>query len=171
MRVLLTHTSTDDHAARIASKLAETLRGDGLDVTLAPVADAPALLTPFKGVMLIAAVHDNRHSENARAFVLAQSGYLNGHPSAFVSVCLDDAGNRIHNHADAQRVLQEFLKDCEWRPTSSITVEGPERSASGRWFTRLTDKLLSQPSNRRGPDGIDWTALHYFCHAFAEKLR
>jgi menaquinone-dependent protoporphyrinogen oxidase len=124
-RVLLAYASTHEQTAKIAERVAQTLRAEGLEVDMCDVAHTggadPAGLD---AVIVGASLHLGRHQREVVDWVKVNGATLADPPSAFLSVSLTAAEDTEEAHEATQRCIDDFLKETGWTPQSSVTIAG-----------------------------------------------
>lgn len=96
-------------------------------------------------------------------------------PSAFFSVSGSAAGPSERDHANARRVLDEFLTKTGWRPRSVATIAGAMSFTKYGVFTRMILRMISRraggPTNTsRDHEMTDWDQVARFAGEFAASL-
>ncbi len=122
-RSLILYATTEGQTARIAERMAQTLRGKGHAVDAFPADTAPANLDVYDGVIIGASIHYGRHPGYLRALVRKHREALTARPSAFFSVSLS-AGGPGARPASAKRYLDKFLRQTGWRPRQTASIAG-----------------------------------------------
>jgi menaquinone-dependent protoporphyrinogen oxidase len=174
---LVVYASTHGHTARIAGRIAETLRAEDLEVDLR---DARAGETPGPagrdGVVVAASVHGGRHQREIVDWVAANRAELAERPSAFVSVSLTAAEDTEEARTATRRCIDELLGETGWTPSRTWAVAGALQYREYDVFTRVLIRLMM----RRGGhptdtshdyDYTDWDAVGRFAHEFATLVR
>lgn len=174
--VLLLYASTHGHTVKIADRIAETLRAEGVEVDQRPVVDAGETHPrEYDGAIIAGSVHAGHHQREIVDWVKHHRLALNGLPGAFVSVSLTAAEDSDEARAPTQDCIDDFLDDTGWTPTLSIPVAGALQYREYDVFTRLLMRMMM----RRGGhptdishdyDYTDWDAVARFGREFADLV-
>lgn len=166
-RVLLLYATIEGHTARVAARIAETLRERGHTVDLHRfVPDRPLPdLAPYRAVLVGASVHYGRHPRRLLLALREHRDALAGLQGAFFSVCLS---GKAHYR-------EQFLRQCGWRPQHSATFTGALQYSKYRLFKRLLVTAFAwmgghDTDSSRDYDYTDWQAVHGFAGGFAETI-
>jgi menaquinone-dependent protoporphyrinogen oxidase len=163
--VLVVYASTHGHTAKIAARLAEGMRGEGLEVDLREVADAAdAAPGRYDLVVVAASLHKEHHQKEIVAWVAKRHDALAGQPSAFVSVSLSAADDSAESQAAAQRCIDDFCAEAGWRPARTERVAGAlqyrEYDVFTRGLMRLLMKRMGHPTDAcHDYDYTDWDGV------------
>ena len=162
---------------KIAERMKEVLTAAGHAV---PIACANTVLqdfslSSFDGVIIGGSVIAGRHQRYLERFVRAHRDELNRMPSAFFSVSGSAAGSTERDHANARRVLDEFLAKTGWHPRTVATIAGSMAFTKYGVFTRMILKMISRraggPSDTsRNHEMTDWNQVAQFATKFAASL-
>lgn len=176
-RSLILYATTEGQTARIAARMARTLRGKGHAVDAFPADTAPANLDPaaYDGVIIGASIHYGRHPGYLRALVRNHRGALAARPNAFFSVSLS-AGGPGARPESAKRYLETFLRQTGWRPPQAATIAGAlQYSKYGRFKTLLMRMIVGFAGGDTDPsqdyEYTDWSAVDRFAESFAQQLK
>lgn len=175
--VLLVYESTHGHTAKIAARIAEVLRAEGLEVDLRAVEDAEGADPAHSdGVLVGASLHQGRHQSKVAEWVRHHHLAFEDRPSVFLSVSLTAAEDTDEAREATQRCIDDFLDDTGWTPGLSVPVAGALQYREYDVFTRVLIRLMM----RRGGhptdtshdyDYTDWDAVERLAREFAERLR
>ncbi len=174
-RSLILYATTEGQTARIAQRMAHTLRGKGCVVDAFPADAAPAGLDVYDGVIIGASIHYGRHPGYLRALVRNHRGVLAARPSAFFSVSLS-AGGPGARPKSAKRYLDKFLHQTGWRPRQTATIGGAlQYSKYGRLKTLLMRMIVGfaggDTDASQDYEYTDWEAVERFAESFAQLMR
>ena len=125
LRLLVAYTTYDGHTAKIAERIAATLRSADCAVEMCDLARSRPgrSLEDYDGVIAGGPLHGGDHPPQLRTFASENRVTLNTKPSAFFSVSLSAAGNE-EQQGDATRCLNEFLEETGWKPSRATIVAG-----------------------------------------------
>ena len=168
---LLVYASTHGHTAKIAARLADAMRADGVAVDLCDVHDA----TEPGGhdlVVVAASLHREHHQKEIVEWVRARRDVLAGRASAFISVSLSAAEDTEESNAATQRCIDAFCEETGWTPTRSDRVAGclqyREYDFVTRQAMRLLMKKMGHPSDASHDyDYTDWDGVDRLGHELA----
>ena len=176
-RALILYATTEGQTARIAERIAQTLRKRGNAAETRPAREAPASLEAAKydGVIIGASIHYGRHPAYLRSLVRSHRAELEARPSAFFSVSLSGGGPGAKPEA-ARRYLEVFLRQTGWHPQQTATFAGALPFSRYGAFKRLLMLLFvglggGDTDTSRDYEYTDWDAVERFAEAFAQRLR
>ena len=174
--VLVVFATTHGHTRKVAEHLANALSESGVGAHLA---DAGRHHVPepgsFGGVAVLASLHGGKHQKDASAWVSRHAGVLNERPSAFLSVSLTAADDTDEARERTGRVIEEFLAQTHWRPSSTLAVAGAlqyrEYDLPTRVLMRLIARAHHQPTDP-SQDIVytDWDAVARAGHGLAAQV-
>ena len=162
---LVVYASTHGHTAKIAARLAQSMRSRGLDVDLREVAGAAAAdPAAYDLVVVAASLHAEHHQKEIVDWVGARRAALEQRPSAFLSVSLSAAEDSDEARAATQHCIDEFCSQTGWTPARSERIAGclqyREYNFATRQVIRLMMKRMGHPTDTsRDYDYTDWNAL------------
>jgi menaquinone-dependent protoporphyrinogen oxidase len=172
---LVLYASTHGHTAKVAARIADGLRAEGVEnVDVRDAATDAATLDPRKYDAVIAggSLHASHHQEELVGWVKSHRAALADRPSAFFSVSLTAADDTDEAREATQRCIDDFLAETEWTPARSVAVAGALQYREYNVFTRTLMRLMM----RRGGhptdtshdyDYTDWEAVERFGRDFA----
>lgn len=176
-RIAVLYDTTEGQTAKIADKMAATVKNAGHNVTVAEVQNFPNdfQLDTFDGVVLGASIHVGKLSPAVVEFVKQSRILLETVPSAFFSVSLSAAGKTERQQQDAQRCLAEFLKETAWTPQMTTTVAGALLYRDYGFFKRLMMKWIAKreggdTDTSRNYEYTDWTKVDEFVQEFLRNF-
>jgi len=162
---LVVYASTHGHTAKIATRLADAMRAQGLAVELTHI-DHAGHLTPahYDLVVVAASVHKAGHQKAVSAWVGEHRDGLAIVPSVFISVSLSAAEDTDAARATTQHLVDEFRAQTGWSPTRTECVAGSLQYREYDPFTRQLMRLLmhhmGHPTDAsRDYDYTDWDAV------------
>lgn len=143
LNLLIAYTSYDGHTAKIAERIASTLRRRSCAVELCDLARTQPKrpLRDYDGAIAGGPLHGGKHPPQLAKFVSQNRQALNELPSAFFSVSLSAAGNE-EQQRDADRCLNEFLSESGWQPTSKSIAAGALLYRKYGFFKRWMMKMI-----------------------------
>jgi menaquinone-dependent protoporphyrinogen oxidase len=157
--------SEHGHTRRIATRLADAMRAEGLALDVREVADADHVdPTRYDLVVVAASVHKVRHQKAIAAWVEARRDALAAMPSAFISVSLSAAEDSDTARAATQQCIDDFCADTGWTPTRTQPIAGclqyREYDPFTRQLMRLLMRRMGHPTDASHDyDYTDWDAV------------
>ena len=174
---LILYATTEGQTARIAERIARTLRNRGHAAETCQAKEAPAGLEAAKydGVIVGASIHYGRHPAYLRSLVRSHRAALEARPSAFFSVSLSGGGPGAKPEA-ARRYLEVFLRQTGWHPRQTATFAGALPFSKYGAFKRMLMVVFvglggGDTDASRDYEYTDWDAVERFAETFAQQLR
>ena len=176
-RILLLYATTEGQTARIAERIANTLRDRGNSVEVLPADTARAQPDPaaYDAVIVGASIHYGHHPAYLRALIRRHRDVLAARPSAFFSVSLSAGGPRPKPKA-AQRYLDKFVRQTGWQPQLTASFAGALKySLYGPIKRRVMIVFVGlgggETDTTRDHEYTDWDAVERFADAYAQRLK
>ena len=165
-RILVVYQTSEGQTAKIAERIAETLRERGNDVDVRDVEHAP---TPdgYDGVVVGDSIHAVKHSRPLTRYVGANVDALNAKPSALFQVCLASANPDEEHTAAAHELVVDLTERTGLDPDAVGMFAGALVYTQYGWFKRRVMRAISR---REGGDTdmthdydyTDWSAVEQF---------
>jgi menaquinone-dependent protoporphyrinogen oxidase len=174
---LLVYASTHGHTAKIAARLADTLRAEGLEVDLRDVTSAgDAWPTRYDVVVVGASLHKERHQKEIVSWVIERREALAQPPSVFFSVSLSAAEDTEQSRAATQGCIDAFIAQTGWLPTRAEPIAGCLQYREYDVFTRQLMRLLMRSKGHptdvsHDHDYTDWDAVDGLAHEIGRLAR
>jgi menaquinone-dependent protoporphyrinogen oxidase len=172
--ILILYGTTDGHTRKIAQVLAENLRARRCSVDIMDAACRLWRFSPesYDGVIVAASVHIGDYQRAVGRWVRMYAPWLNGIPTAFLSVCLAVLERRIEARQEILRIMERFLTRCGWRPSMTRMVAGAVLYTRYGWLKRLMMKRIvakagGDTDTTRDFEYTDWNDLRTFARDFA----
>jgi menaquinone-dependent protoporphyrinogen oxidase len=165
---LVVYASTHGHTAKIAARIADSMRAEGLEADLRDVARAvDAEPGRYDVVVVGASLHQEHHQKAIVDWVRAWRESLQQQPSAFFSVSLTAAEDSDESRAATQRCIDEFCEKTGWTPARSEPIAGclqyREYDVFTRQLMRLLMKRMGHPTDASHDyDYTDWDSVDRF---------
>jgi menaquinone-dependent protoporphyrinogen oxidase len=162
---LVVYASTHGHTARIATRIAESMRAEGLEVDLHDVLGAgDADPCRYDVVVVGASLHREHHQKAIVDWVGVRREALGRQPSVFFSVSLSAAEDSDESRAATQRCIDEFCTQTGWTPARTEAIAGclqyREYDVFTRQLMRLLMKRMGHPTDASHDyDYTDWDAV------------
>jgi menaquinone-dependent protoporphyrinogen oxidase len=162
---LVVYDSTHGHTAKIAARLADAMRGEGLAVDLRSVADAAGAEPGRYDVVAVGgSLHREGHQKALVGWVTEHRDALADVPSLFFSVSLTAADDSAESRATAQGCIDDFCVKTGWKPARTEPIAGAlqyrEYDVFTRQLMRLLMKHMGHPTDTSHDyDYTDWDAV------------
>jgi menaquinone-dependent protoporphyrinogen oxidase len=176
---LVLYASTHGHTAKIAERVAQTVRSAGAVAHVSDVHAASDLdLSDYDAVIVGASVHGGRHQREVCGWIKRHTSELRAMPSAFFSVCLTAADDTNESRAASRKYIDELVEETGWAPDEIVTFAGALQYREYDFATRLVMRLLMKHGHHetdtsRDYDYTDWDAVDSFgygCVAMVERV-
>jgi menaquinone-dependent protoporphyrinogen oxidase len=175
-RVLVLYATTEGQTARIAERVAATLRDRGLVAESHSAEAIPVALdwSAFDGIVIGAAIHYGHHPAYLRTLVRRHREALAARPCAFFSVSLSGGGPGAKPEA-AKRYLDKFLRQTAWHPEQTASFAGALQFSKYGAFKRMLMLLFvglagGDTDTSRDYEYTDWDDVECFAGRYAERL-
>jgi len=184
--ILVLYATHEGQAKRIAEHMADSVRAHGLLADLVNAAHIPEgfSLDAYSAAIVAASVHGGRHEKEIVRFVKDHVKDLERIPTAFLSVSLSEAGaedatappeNRARAAADATGMIDEFLAETGWRPSSIKAVAGALLYTKYNFLLRFVMKRISRQAGgttdtSKDHEYTDWVALDKLVDEFVAHV-
>ncbi|PZU22659.1 MAG: protoporphyrinogen oxidase [Shinella sp.] len=177
MIILVGYTSIEGQTRKIASAIAEQVEARGHRAVLFDVATmAEYSLERPEAAILCAPVHGGRYPAPFFDFVRREHGWLNGVPSAFVSVSLMIASEYSEEQDEARHFADQLIAETGWTPREIAHVAGALRFAEYDFFKRwMVRRIAAKAPAAEGVSGkadrefTDWSQVAGFVDGWLEK--
>lgn len=175
-RILLLYATAEGQTARIAERIARTLRDKGHNVEMLPADTTQPDLDPaaYDAVMVGASIHYGHHPAYLRKLIRRHRDVLAARPCAFFSVSLS-AGGPCPKPAAAQRYLDKFMRKTGWQPQLTASFAGALKySLYGPIKRRVMIVFVGlgggNTDTSQDYEYTDWDAVDRFADAYARRL-
>lgn len=176
-RVLILYATTEGHTARVAERMAQSLREQGHAVQ-ALRAERRTMQPDFErydALIVGASVHYGRHPGHLRALLRKHRAALGALRCAFFSVSLSAGGPGAKPLA-ARRYVENFLRQVDWQPQQTAVFGGALQYSKYGAFKRLLMILFvglagGDTDTSHDYEYTAWDAVDSFMHAFAQALQ
>src|SRR5664279_3921627 len=127
--VLIVYGTTEGQTRKIAEYIADNLKERGVELDLVDSATASATLTQpvYVAAIVCGSLHQHKYQGALVHFLRKNMAWLNGIPTAFVSVSLTAAIKDEQSCADLQEVVGALYLDTGWTPAITRHVAGALR--------------------------------------------
>lgn len=140
---LVVYASTHGQTAKIAARLAEAMRSQGLAVDLRAVAQAADATFDRSGLVAVAgSLHAEHHQKELAEWVTERRDALAGVPTLFLSVSLSAAEDSEESRAATRRCIDAFCAQTGGNPDRSEPIAGALQYREYDLFTRQLMRLL-----------------------------
>jgi menaquinone-dependent protoporphyrinogen oxidase len=164
-RALVVYASTHGHTAKIATRIAQSVRERGLDVDLLDVAAAAdADPTRYDVTVVAASLHKVHHQAAIVDWVSDRRAALEQRPSVFLSVSLSAAEDTEDARRAVRSCIDAFCDETGWTPGRCEPIAGSlqyrEYDFATRQIMRLLMKRMGHPTDASHDyDYTDWDAV------------
>lgn len=178
MKAAVFFATREGQTAKIAEHIASDLRARGMEVDVLNVRNAPAQIDwpAYTLAFVAASVHVEHHEREMTTFVRRHRDRLQQLGAVFVSVTMSEAGaedptatakRRQQSAADAQRMIDVFIKDTGWKPERCLPVAGALMYTRYNFLVRFVMKRISRKQGgptdtSRDYEFTDWQGLDRF---------
>lgn len=162
---LVVYASTHGHTAKVADRVAQSMRAQGLEVDLRDVASAADVQPGHYDVVVVgASLHKERHQKAIADWVGTRREALEQRPSLFFSVSLSAAEDSDAARAATQHCIDRFCAETGWTPGRTEPIAGCLQYREYDVFTRQLMRLLmhrmGHPTDAsQDYDYTDWDAV------------
>ena len=124
-RILIAYDTTEGQTRKVVHYMNDAVRRTGHAPQVIDIRRPPSgfSVDGFDAILVGASIHMGKHSRHLSAFVRRHKVRLEAIPTGFFSVSLSAAGTEKQK-ADADRWLNEFLRQVDWSPTIKTTFAG-----------------------------------------------
>jgi menaquinone-dependent protoporphyrinogen oxidase len=165
---LVVYASTHGHTAKIATRVAESLRESGAEPHVHELSGRDEIAPgDYDGVIVGASIHASHHQREVVDWVKHHAITLGDMPSAFFSVCLAAAEEDDESRAHARKYVEDFVDETGWTPRLTQTFAGALQYLEYNFPTRLAIRLMMKRAGHptdtsRDYDFTDWVAVERF---------
>jgi menaquinone-dependent protoporphyrinogen oxidase len=172
--VLVCYGTGEGQTARVADRLATTLRDRGHEPTVVDLGAGPPdrSVEAFDAVLVGASLHYGRHQRAVGAFVRDEREALAARPTGFFQLSLSTASDDPETRAAAAGVVDEFVEQTGWQPDRVGLFGGALRYSQYGFLTRLAMKRIARKEGgatdtSRDHEYTDWAEVAAFARDFA----
>jgi menaquinone-dependent protoporphyrinogen oxidase len=178
MKAAVFYATREGQTRKIAERIASDLRAHQMEVDLRDVStpDTPIDWDHYAVACIAASVHVGHHEREMIDFVRRHRHDLHRLATAFVSVTLTEAeaedvrapaDRRKRAAADAQRMIDIFIRQTGWHPDRSLPVAGALSYSRYNWPIRFVMKRIARKAGAptdtsRDYEFTNWPALDGF---------
>jgi menaquinone-dependent protoporphyrinogen oxidase len=174
-RILLAYHSAEGQTARIAERITEVLRTEGLAVDLATTEEAgdPAA---YDAVVAGDSIHVGEHSRQLTDYLRRHVEALNAMPAALFQVSLTSADGTAESEAEAGALVAKLLDATGFDPDLVARFAGAIAYTRYGWMKRrlmhqIMKKSGGETDTSRDHDYTDWPAVEQFARDVAAYVR
>jgi menaquinone-dependent protoporphyrinogen oxidase len=171
--IRIVYGTGEGQTARVADRIAETLRAAGHDAAALNADALPAGFGPAEHDALLvgASVHGGTHQRAVREFVETHRETIAARPSAFFQVCLT-AAIEDERADEAETYVDEFLATTDWQPDLVGNFAGALRYSEFGFLKkqvlkRVVREFTGDTDTSRDYEYTDWAAVDAFARAVA----
>jgi menaquinone-dependent protoporphyrinogen oxidase len=177
-RVLIVYGTSQGWTTRIVERIAEVLRGMGIEPTIHRADRLPGSLDlrGFEGALLAGSVQFGRHQRALEKFGTRYGVELSRMPAAFLSVCGALGGAYPGGPAMAAKYRELFAQRSGWRPAMTWSVAGRVAYTRYPYLLRQLMKFISWRTGRptdtsRDWEFTDWAEVDRLANEFGAAVR
>jgi len=167
--VLVAFHTLEGQTAKVAARIAETMRKAGATVEVRPVTADPSPGV-FDAVVLGDSIHAGHHSKHLERYVRRHLEVLNAKPTALFQVSLTSANPDERHTTDARRMVDELVHRTGFAPRAvgmfagavAYTKYGPMKRRLMRWIVK---REQGDTDISRDFEYTDWDAVDAFARA------
>jgi menaquinone-dependent protoporphyrinogen oxidase len=157
-RILVLYASTHGHVAKIADRLAGSMRSAGAEPDLIRAGAEDPDPASYDAVVVAASLHKAKHQDEVVEWASAHSEALDSMPTAFISVSLTAAEDSDESRKRTQACVDDFVGETGWTPGRVERLAGALQYREYDPFTRALVRLLM----KRGGHPTDTSRDHDF---------
>jgi menaquinone-dependent protoporphyrinogen oxidase len=170
-RILVLYGTTDGHTAKVADKVAQTLRTSGATVDVIEAGTKEPAPEDYAGVIVAASVHTGGYQRSVRQWVRRHAEALHGKPSAFLSISLGVLQTDPNVQREVAAIVSRFLRATRWEPAMILNVAGAVLYTKYNWIKRwimkrIVRKAGGDTDTRRDYEYTNWADLRAFADRF-----
>jgi menaquinone-dependent protoporphyrinogen oxidase len=168
MIILVGYATIEGQTRKIAEAIAANIEAGGNRALLFDIASgAEYALGHPEAAILCAPVHAARYPHAFASFVRQEASWLNGVPSAFVSVSMLIRSEFEEEQEEATHFPDGLLAETGWKPARVHHAAGALRYTEYDFFKRWIIKRMAEHENAptdvsRDHEFTDWVALKAF---------
>lgn len=178
MKAAVFFATREGQTAKIAEHIAVDLRAHGMAVDVLNVKQPSVQVdwSDYKVAFVAASVHAEHHEREMIEFVRTHRAHLDEVGAVFISVTMSQAGaedpnataeRRRTSTADAQRMIDVFIKETGWKPERCLPVAGALMYTRYNFLIRFVMKRISRKQGgptdtSRDYEFTDWPGLDRF---------
>ena len=178
MRAAVFYATREGQARRVAERVASDLHARHIDAEAINVKDLRGAVDwkGYQKAFVVGSVHAGHHEKEMVRFVKESKDELTRLRASFLSLTLSQAGaedpkatpeRRAAARADAQRMIDVFTAETNWRPGRSLAVAGALMYSRYNFFMKLIMKRIAHKAGFDGDTSRDyeftnWPAVDSF---------
>jgi menaquinone-dependent protoporphyrinogen oxidase len=178
MKAAIFFATREGQTAKIADHIGIDLRAHGIDADVLNVkhSSAPIDWSVYNMAFVAASVHAEHHEREMIEFVRLHRGRLEQLRAVFISVTMSQVGaedptapaeRRQQCAADAQSMIDVFIKETGWKPERCLPVAGALMYTRYNFLIRFVMKRISRKQGgptdtSRDYEFTDWQGLDRF---------
>jgi menaquinone-dependent protoporphyrinogen oxidase len=180
-KILILYGTTEGQTARIARRLAETMRKEGCEVDVVDSRHLPKgfSMVSYDAALVGASMHIGGFQHAVRDFVKQHLWELQGIPAGFFSVSLTEAyppGTHLPERAELQRHVSSFFEETGWQPQVIVGFAGAMAYSRYGFIKRramqsIARQIGAQMDTSRDYKYTDWQGVTRFGKVFASMLK
>jgi menaquinone-dependent protoporphyrinogen oxidase len=175
-KILLVYASTDGQTAKIASRIAETLRASLFQVELSDIRGGAPSLKGASAVLVGASLRFGHYQREIESFCRKNRVGLEQVPNAFFAVSMSAARDGEKSKAEVTNSIERFIQATGWTPRQRVPFAGAITWSRYGFGTKLLMLMLlkmlkaTETDTSRDYELTDWAKVTAFAQEFAATL-
>ncbi|WP_340099850.1 flavodoxin domain-containing protein [Salinibaculum salinum] len=171
--ILIAYGTGEGQTAKVAERIAETLRDRGHDVTAVDVStDSSPSVADSDAVLVGGSIHVGKHQQSVLRFVREHRDDLVSRPTGFSQVSLSSVADDEQRRAEAAGYVESFIEETGWHPDRIGLFGGALRYSEYGFLKRLLMKRIAKGATgdtdtSRDYEYTDWVEVEQFSNDFA----
>ncbi len=173
MTILILYGTLEGQTAKVAERMADTLRNKGQQVTTLSVEQLPTNfeVNNFDATIIGGSIHMGDYPNQLKKFVMTNLDWLNNVPSAFFTVCMGIHSQHVETREEAGHFGEDFVAQSGWHPKLIETFAGAVKYTQYNFVTRFIMKLISKreggsTDTSHDHEYTDWETVDCFAEKF-----
>ncbi len=175
-RILIVYGSTDGQTAKIASRIAETLRASLFEVELCDIRGGAPNLKGATAVLVGGSMRFGHYQREIESFCRKHRVALDQVPNAFFAVSMSAAREGERSKAEVVNSIERFIQATGWTPRQRVPFAGAITWSRYGLGTKLLMLMLlkmlkaTETDTSRDYELTDWNKVVAFAREFAASL-
>lgn len=176
-RILVVYGTRQGHTAQLAARIADDLRGTGLDVEVRDLNESWPFPDGFDAVVVGASVHARGFEKEVVSWAAQCADDLLHVPNAFFSVSLTAANDDDKSKAELDSIVEHFAQQTGWRPQHVAEFAGELAYSKYNWLLKRVIRWIAKHESggqyqdmSRDYDLTDYAAVDTFAKDLADVL-
>ena len=123
-KILIVYASTDGQTAKIASRIADTLRAAGRTVEVSDIHGGAPSLKDASAILIGASLRFGKYQKEIEAFARKNRVAIDQLPNAFFAVSMSAARQAPRSQAEVVGSIDRFVQLTGWTPRQRVPFGG-----------------------------------------------